>query len=146
MRDIISETKSVDKGSFMEIIKYDGFYPVDEAIKNNEPLLAVISFDGKKAVVSHIEEAVEHHILLMKTNHAGTAIDKYFRILFDKSGADWTFICPPDYKNISDRRRRIAAFYRDGNAAISELLSELGYFIDIKIPERYSRHLRDLGE
>lgn len=130
----------------MEIIKYNGNMPVDEAIKNNEPLLALISFDGKKALLSHIDEAVEHHILLMKLDYKGTEIDSFFRIIFDREAADWTFICPPNYKNISDKQRRIAAFYKEGFAIISEFLSEIGYFIDINIPKRYSRHFQALGE
>ena len=65
---------------------------------------------------------------------------RFYRIIFDKEGADWTFICPPDYKNITYKSRRIKAFYRDGIGAISEFLSEIGYFCDIRIPKRYKRH------
>ncbi len=39
---------------------------VNKAICDNEPLLALISFDGKTVITSQIDEAVEHHILLMK--------------------------------------------------------------------------------
>jgi hypothetical protein len=129
----------------MEIIKYNGNMPVDEAIKVDDPLLAVISFDGEKAFVSHIDEAVEHHILLRKVGYTGTEIDRFFRIAVDRAeGASWTFICPADYKNISDKTRRIAAFYKDGFAVISRFLSEIGYLVDISIPKRYRRHLEEL--
>jgi len=125
----------------VDIIKYDGNLPVDEAIKNDEPLLAVISFDGKKAIVSHIDEAVEHHILLAKAGYKGTEIDEFFRIIFDREeGASWTFICPPDYKGISDKGRRVSAFYKDGFSVISKFLSEMEYFANINIPKRYRRH------
>ncbi|MCL2694151.1 MAG: hypothetical protein FWE60_03495 [Oscillospiraceae bacterium] len=131
----------------MEIIKYDGLLPVDEAIKADEPLLAVISFDGRKAIVSHIDEAVEHHILLRKAGYKGTEIDEFFRIAVDRAeGASWTFICPANYKNISDKTRRIAAFYKDGFSVISMFLSELGYLVDISIPKRYRRHIDELRE
>lgn len=129
----------------MEIIKYNGSLPVDDAMKADEPLLAVISFDGKKAIVSHIDEAVEHHILLAKAGYKGTEIDEFFRIAVDRAeGASWTFICPVNYKNMSDKTRRVAAFYKDGFSAISEFLSEIGYFVDIYIPKRYRRHLEEL--
>ena len=124
----------------MNITKYSDTLSVDEAIQNNEPLLAVISFDGERAIVSHIDEAVEHHILLSKAELPSSDIDKYFRIIFDKSGAEWTFICPPDYKGISDKTRRIAEFYKDGFAVISAFLSDMGMYVDIKIPKRYRRH------
>ncbi|MCL2638856.1 MAG: hypothetical protein FWD48_10880 [Oscillospiraceae bacterium] len=129
----------------MEIIKYDGNMPVDEAIKVDDPLLAVISFGGEKAIVSHIDEAVEHHILLRKAGYRGTEIDEFFRIAVDRAeGASWTFICPANYKNISDKTRRVAAFYKDGFSVISKFLSEIGYFVDISIPKRYRRHLEEL--
>ncbi|MDE6775130.1 MAG: hypothetical protein K2J37_02315, partial [Ruminococcus sp.] len=84
----------------MNIIKYPSEEDVNKAIAADDPLLAVMSFDGKTAVISQIDEAMEHHILLMKTGYKDTDIDKFFRIVLDKSGADWTFICPPDYKDI----------------------------------------------
>jgi hypothetical protein len=125
----------------MEIVKYDGNFPVDEAIKADEPLMAVITFDGKNAIVAQIDEAFEHYILLQKAGISGARIDEYFRIIFDKDGADWTFVCPHNYKNITDKTRRIAAFYKDGFAAISAFLAQVGYLCDIAIPKRYRRHM-----
>ena len=91
--------------------------------------MVLISFDGKTVITSQIDEAVEHHILLMKTGFKDTDIDKFFRIVLDSDGADWTFVCPPDYKNI-----------------ISDVLHELGYMVGINIPRRYRRHLNMLTE
>ena len=128
----------------MEIIKYNGNFSVDKAIAENEPLIAAVSVDSKKAVISHIDESVEHYILLQKVGISGADIDKYFRIVFDKSGADWTFACPSNYKNISDKTRRISTYYKDGFAVISSFFTEIGYFCDIVIPKRYRRHLESL--
>lgn len=108
--------------------------------------MAIISFDGGTAVVAHIDEAVEHHILLEKAGLDSRNIDKYFRVIFDKQGCDWTFICPPDYHGIVDRQKRIAAFYKDGFAAIAAFLSQMGYFVDLQIPKRYRRHFEAMGE
>lgn len=72
----------------MTINKYNNNFSVSDAIQNDEPMLAVISFDGKSAYVSHIEDSMEHHILLVNVNLAGTDIDKYFRIVFDSDEAD----------------------------------------------------------
>lgn len=124
----------------MEITKFNDYESVDNAIKNDEPMMAVISFDGSKAYVSHLDDGVEHHVLLRKVGYTGTEIDEFFRIVFDREGADWTFICPPNYKNITYKSRRIKEFYRDGIRAISEFLAEMGYCCDIKIPKRYKRH------
>ncbi len=124
----------------MNIIKYPSEQAVNDAIKQDEPLLAVISFDGKTAVMSQIDDAVEHHILLLKTGYQSTDIDRFFRIVFDKNGADWTFICPPDYKGIPYKLRRIEAFYKDGFAEISNFLHSIGYLVGINIPKRYRRH------
>ena len=106
----------------MEIIKINEYSSVETAVKNNEPLMAAIAFDGSVAYVCHLDDGVEHHILLMKAGYKGTEIDQFFRIVFDKEGADWTFVCPPD-------------------STISEFLSEFGYLCDIQIPKRYKRHL-----
>ena len=130
----------------MEIIEYNDYESVKNAREKDEPLMAVISFDGSKAYVCHIDDGVEHHILLMKVGYKGTETDEFFRIIFDKDGADWTFICPPDYKNITYKSKRIKQFYKDGISAISEFLADFGYLCDIKIPKRYSRHLNVMLE
>ena len=125
----------------MNTIKYPSDEAVNKAIAEDEPLLALISFDGKTAIISQIDEAMEHHILLMKAGYKDTDIAKFFRIDLDKSGADWTFVCPPDYKRIQFNDKRIEAFYKDGFAVISEFLHSIGYLVGISIPKRYSRHL-----
>ncbi|MCL2402414.1 MAG: hypothetical protein FWC90_07210 [Oscillospiraceae bacterium] len=130
----------------MRIHKYSEHENLDAAMQNGEPMLAVISFDGKQAYMGHIDECIEHHILLTKAGLSSTDIDKYFRIIFDSDCADWTFICPPDYKSITDRTRRIAAFYKDGFAVISAFMVELGLLADIKIPKRYRRHIDALQD
>ena len=123
------------------------YYPtegiVKSAMQQDDPLLAVISFDGTIAAIAPIDDAVEHHILINKAGLT-TNIDEVFRIVVNKEGADWTFVCPSDYKQITDKRRRIAAFYKDGFALITELLSEIGYFVDVTIPRRYRRHFEEL--
>ena len=68
-------------------------------------------------------------------------LDKYFRIIFDNEGADWTFVCPPDYKGITDKEKRIKQFFNDGVDVISEFLKEIGYDVPIEIPKRYRRHI-----
>ncbi len=125
----------------MEIIEFNDYASVSTAKEKDEPLMAVISFDGSKAYVCHLDDGVEHSILLMKVGYKGTEIDQFFRIIFDKEGADWTFVCPPGYKGIKYRSKRIKQFYKDGISAISEFLADFGYLCDIKIPRRYSRHL-----
>lgn len=130
----------------MKIIKYPSEEDVNKAIAADEPLLAVMSFDGKTAVMSQIDEAVEHHILLMKAGYKDTDIDKFFRIVLDKSGADWTFICPSDYKGIPFKDKRIEAFYKDGFAVISDFLHSIGYLVGINIPKRYRRHFDAMND
>lgn len=130
----------------MDIKKYPSEGAVNQALEGGEPLLAVIFFDGEEAIVAPADDVLEHHILLMEAGHSDRDIDKVFRVVIDKDGADWTFVCPPDYKGIQGRQRRIATFYQDGFAAISGLLSELGLMVGIDIPRRYRRHLEALGE
>ncbi len=130
----------------MKIIKYPSEAEVNKAINQKEPLLMLISFDGETVIMSHIDEAIEHHILLMKTGFSDKDIDKYFRLVLDSESADWTFVCPPDYKGITDKTRRIKQFYKDGFAVISDVLQKLGLMVGINIPRRYRRHFNMLGE
>lgn len=130
----------------MNLIKYPSDEAVNKAMIADEPLLILISFDGKTAIMSQVDEAVEHHILLMDVGYKDTDIDKFFRIVLDRSGADWTFVCPPDYKNIPFKDKRIEAFYKDGFSVISDFLHSIGYLVGINIPKRYSRHLNTLGD
>ncbi len=130
----------------MNIIKYPSAEEVDKAMAADEPLLVLISFDGSTAVISQIDEAVEHHILLMKTGFKDTDIDRFFRIVLDRSGADWMFVCPPDYKEIPFKDKRIEAFYKDGFAVISDFLHSVGYLVGINIPKRSRRHMNVLSD
>ena len=130
----------------MDIVRFPDSEAVASAIRDDEPLMAVIAFDGSKAVAAPLDEAVEHHILLIKAGCKDTDIDRFFRIVFDRSGADWTFVCPPDYKDIPLKDKRIRAFYRDGLGVIGDFLQEMGYITGINIPKRYSRHLDVLSE
>ena len=130
----------------MEIIKYPSNEEVERAITQKEPMLMLISFDGKTVIMSQIDEAMEHHILLLKAGFSDKDIDKYFRLVLDDDGADWTFVCPPDYKNISDKTRRIKQFYKDGFSVISDVLQELGFMVGINIPKRYRRHFDLMNE
>lgn len=130
----------------MKIIKYPSNKNVEQAMQNDEPLLALISFDGETAVISQIDEAVEHHILLEKAGFKSIDIDKFFRIVLDRDGADWTFVCPLDYRGIKYKSKRIEEFYKDGFTIISEFLKNIGYFVGIDIPKRYRRHLEAMSD
>ena len=90
--------------------KYPDEKTVDEHIAKREPLLVAIAFDESEALVSHLDDSVEHHILLAHFDVKQTDIDKYFRIVVDNDSAEWTFVCPPDYCGIKERKRRITRF------------------------------------
>ena len=131
----------------MNIIKYPTETELEQAIRQGEPLLVLVCFDGEQLIVSQIDEAVEHHILLKKAGLSDTDIDKYFRLVVDSDGADWTFVCPPDYRNITWKDKRIEAFYKDGLTVIPPALKELiGHDIEISIPKRYRRHFDMMGD
>ena len=126
----------------MEIIKYPDEENFFEAVSADEPLLVLIAFDGSRLIASQIDEAVEHHILLKKAGFPDTDIDKYFRIVVDKSGADWTFVCPENYSSITRKDKKIEKFFKDGMRIIPAALKQIGYDVPIEIPKRYRRHLR----
>lgn len=130
----------------MEIIYYPNEADFKAAAAADEPLLVLISYDGERIITSQIDEAVEHHILLKKAGFPDTDIDKYFRLVVDKSGADWTFVCPESYSSTSRKEKRIEEFFKDGMRIIPKALKELGYDVPIDIPKRYRRHFDIMNE
>ncbi len=130
----------------MTYFKYPDAATLDGYLAKKEPLIIAISFDGETVLISRLDDSFEHHILLAHFGIKQTDIDRYFRIVVDEGSADWTFVCPPDYKGITDRKRRITAFYNDGINAISRVLADIEYYSDIRIPKRYRRHFEALGD
>jgi len=106
-----------------------------------EPLMALVSIDGENAYVSLLDEGVEHSVLLRKMVSSDADIEQYYRIIIDSDGADWTFICPPGYKGITNKEYRIKTFYDDGYNTLCEFMKEIGYPQEIEIPKRYQRHI-----
>jgi len=129
----------------MKFIYFPDKKSVNLAIKNDDPLLVLLSYDGKIGIVSNIDDAMEHVILLKKVGRKETEIDSFFRLVVNRQGADWTFVCPANYQGIKDRIKRIEKFYVDGHRIIEEGLKLLGYDVPIKIPLRFRRHFTELG-
>lgn len=125
------------------------FYPdkkiVNKAIKENDPVFLLVSYDGEEVLIAPADEVVEHSIMLKKMDRNENDIDRYFRTVVNDSGCDWTFVCPSGYKNISDKSRRIKQFYNDGIIAIDRALKKIGYDVPIEIPTRYRRHFSMMG-
>ena len=130
----------------MNIIYYPDESSVTDAMKRDEPLLVLISFDGEQVIVSQIDEAVEHHILLRKAGFPDTDIDKYFRLVVNREGADWTFVCPSTYNSVTRKEKQTEDFFKDGMRIIPNALKQLGYDVPVEIPKRYRRHFDMMGE
>lgn len=126
----------------MNIIYYPDENSVSAAMKQDEPLLVLVSFDGGQLIVSQIDDA---HILLRKAGFSDTDIDKYFRLVVDHEGADWTFVCPSTYNSVTRKEKQIESFFKDGMSIIPKALQQLGYDVPIEIPKRYRRHFDMMG-
>ena len=59
----------------------------------------------------------------------------------NKRTADWTFVCPANYKNIKNKTKRIEVFYKDGHKAIEKALKAIKYNVPIDVPTRYQRNV-----
>lgn len=128
----------------MQIKYYPDETTVKAAMQVDDPLLMLVSIDGEEILLSNIDDAVEHLILLRKLNYEDTDIDKFFRVVVNQDGADWTFVCPTNYKNIENKDRRIESFYKDGIDIIAKAVKAIGYEVNIEIPKRYRRHFNML--
>ncbi len=125
------------------------FFPDKKAFsaakEAKDPLLVLISFDGKRLLVAPADESMEHVLLLKQLGYSERDLDQYFRVVLNTNGADWTFVCPMDYKKIPQREMRIKQFYKDGFSIIPRALSQLGYAVPLEIPKRFQRHIHSLG-
>ncbi len=124
----------------MNITYYPDKEDVTAAIANDEPLLVLVSLNGEQVIVSQIDNAIEHHILLRKVDMPDTDIDQYFRLVVNSEGADWSFVCPESYSPATRKEKRIEEFFKDGMKIIPPALKELGYDVPVVIPKRYKRH------
>lgn len=130
----------------MNIIYYPDKDNVTDVMSHDEPLLVLVSFDGERLIVSQIDEAVEFHILLSKAGFSDTDIEKFFRLVVDHEGADWTFVCPSTNNSVTRKEKQMEDFFKDGMSIIPKALKQLGYDVPIEIPKRYRRHFDMMGE
>ncbi len=124
----------------MEIQKYPNGQDFDYAVKADEPIFALISFDGEEVIASQADDALDFHLLLRLAKNSDKVIYRYFRLVVDHEGADWTFVCPPDYSSITRKEKRIEEFFKDGMMVIPKALKAMGYDVPVSIPKRYRRH------
>jgi len=124
------------------------YYPDEQtalnAPKEDIPLLVLTDNAGDEAIICDSGNGFEHDIVLRKLNYKED-VDKYFRVVVDRESAEWTFVCPPGYKSIEDKNRRIEKFFGDGVTLIKKVLGEIGYDVPIEIPRRYRRHMEVLA-
>jgi hypothetical protein len=129
------------------IIKY---MPDEKSVNDtrmvDDPVLMLISHNGNLVIIGSIDLYGEHLILLRNAGWDERTLDEFFRVIATSSGADWTFVAPVGYKNISNRDKRIETFYNDGITVITEVLKALQFNPEINIPKRYQRHLEIFKE
>ena len=110
----------------MKYEKYPDEETVNGYIKRKEPLIIAIPFDEEKPILmSHVDDAFEHHILLAQFDIRQTDIDKYFRIVADDESAEWTFVCPHAFTTMAFRQFR-KCFRISDISRISAYLSGIG--------------------
>jgi len=130
----------------LEILFFPDGETVNRAIAADDPLLVLIAHDESRIIIANIDDCGEHIILLRLAGFSDGDLDKYYRIVLNRDGADWTFVCPSGYKNIANTDYRIKQFYGDGIAVITKGLERLNYNVEINIPKRYRRHFTMLDE
>jgi hypothetical protein len=130
----------------MHIINFPNKKRINESIKLNDPLLMLISFDGATIIIGNIDDCMEHHILLKNAGLTEGDLEKYFRIIVNKSEASWTYVCPSSYLNIKNREQRLKKYYENGIDKIEEALKSINYDVPINIPQRYRRHFDALKD
>lgn len=130
----------------MQIKYYPDKQTVENAMQVNDPLLMLVKHDKSEIIIANIDDVFEHIILLRLMEYPESDIDKYFRVVINHEGADWTFVCPSAYNTIIDKQKRIEQYYNEGITTITEAIISIGYDCEINIPKRYRRHFNMIGE
>lgn len=130
----------------MDIEYFPDKVTVEEAMQVDDPLLMLVAYDESRILLANIDDVFEHIILLRKLNYPESDIDKYFRLVINHHGADWTFVCPSGYKDIKNKDASIRQFYNDGIGTIIKALKLIDYPVEINIPQRYRRHFNLIVE
>lgn len=125
----------------MDIKYFPSKDKVEQAMVDDDPLLLMVSHDEKIMLLANIDDVGEHIILLRTLDFSENDLDKFFRVVVNKDGADWTFVCPANYKYINNKEKRIIRFFSDGIKTIKKALSIIGYEAEVHIPKRYRRHI-----
>jgi len=125
----------------MNITYYPNEVTVKQAISEDIPLLMLVSHDCSDILLASVDDSFEHSILLRKLGIDERKIDNYFRVSIDSKDAQWTFVCPRDYKNIPNEEKRIVKFFEDGVMVIKKALKLINYNMELTIPNRFRRHL-----
>lgn len=128
-----------------KIIKVPDEASVDSAMKVDDPMLLLVSHDTQTLIISTADHAMEHFTLLRLAGFKDTDLDRFYRVVVNRDGADWTFVCPESYKGITDRTKRIKEFYDNGFDTIKAALNHIGYAVNLSIPHRYRRHFSELS-
>ena len=107
-----------------------GFGLMSTKIKNATGDVLILSNSSFKELINFSRNNTS--LLINLDVSYDTDIDKYFRIVLDCSGADWTFVCPPDYKGITRKDKRIERFFKDGMTIIPKVLNEMEYDVEVE--------------
>lgn len=125
----------------MNIEYYPKKISVDR-VKYNEPMIALIDFNGENAIIAPFIEVETHTNLLRKAicefeSISEPDLNNYFQIFFDKDVADWSFSVPKNYKVLDDKDDKSKQYYLDGFNTISLFLKEINFLIGINIPRKF---------
>ena len=119
-------------------------YPDDDTvnfhIREKLALTVAVPFDKNKPVLISVG-GEDHFELVSHFEAPDDPKSRYFCIYAEDVTATWVCECSEDYKGIKDVKSRNASFYGDGCSAIAEVLADIGYFSDLRIPTKYKKRL-----
>ena len=128
----------------MQIYKYTEHEDLEAAIQKGDLMIAVISFDRNQAYMATLTNAWNTIFCLQRPGcQAPISISGSYLTMTGRTGRLYVLRI---IKNITDRTRRVAVFYKDGFTAISAFMAELGLLLDIRMPKRYRHHMDALRE
>lgn len=121
----------------MKVISYPDQEVVDTYLSVGCEIEFFIVNEGETVLLS--SDCCEQTLETLFINEGYTKHDfsQAYRLKLHKDYVKWTYQCPVFYKQLKNKNEIQKAYYKDGYQLISSVLSNLNYFVEIRLDKTF---------